>query len=456
MDKRISDILNDLIAIDPQFKAHEQELRSVVSALILSKPETNFDESFAAKLRAELLEIEAKPMPSPYTRFFMSRMFYGVVGSALTILVVVPFTYFATQKATSPDKPIVINPFSDQVKDLSTVLTPEQQISNKGMNAFGKLALVPTSDNQSTSATPNTFAAKSAATTNIPGTASAPSTKSSVSSASVEASVTYTGDSISLNDNQGKVFKRTKGADSGKQLFDMVQKGKFGLTDLTSFSDLRLRNVQLSQDKPFGYVVGINLDEGAISITPQWEFWNTSNSTDKVATSTSLDDGSLISIANDFMKSHGIANAVYANPIARADSNTVIYPLKIDSKEVREEDGGAFGLVVTIDPAQKKVIDVSNLTSQTYESSLYSLETNFQTIVGVATSSLAAHNRHADGATLGTPHQVLMHYWLEDSTTHVRTELFIPALSFPITYKDAKTASSAIVVPLVKDFLYKK
>lgn len=464
MDKRISDIMNDLYKIDPQFKAHEQELRTLVSSLVLSKPDTHFDESFAAKLRAELLETKVKPMPSPYSSFFASRMFFGLVGSALTILIVVPFTFVATQKATSPDKPVVINPFSDQVKDVSTGLTPTQQISNKGMNAFGKLALVPTTENQpetppddnANGVSARSIQPLSTSAASAP-TAASPKAKVSVSARATNTlAVVYKGDAITLKDTQGKVFKRTKGADSGKQLFDMVQNGKFGLTDLTSFSDLKLKDVELSQDIPFGYVVGINLDEGAININPQWQFWTVGNTTTPVTEVTPLDAHSLISIANDFLKSHSITTTVYADPVAMPESSTVIFPLKIDSKEVSEQTGIPFGLVVTVDAGQKKVSGISNLTSQIYDSSQYTLETNFDTIVHVATSSLSLPGSKGETATLGTPKAVLMHYWLNDGGANIGDELFIPALSFPITYSSNNTnGPTAIVVPLVKDFLAK-
>jgi hypothetical protein len=447
MNKRISDILNDLQTIDPAFKAENFELEKLVSELIINKPDTHFDESFASNLRTQLLNTKIKPMPSPYSSFFVSRVFYGILGSALTILIVVPFTYVATQKATSPDKPIVLNPFSTQVKDVSSGLSPKQQISNKGINAFGTLALVATGTESSTKT-------KNPTPLNATNQA-AVSPKSSTNKTSA-VTYGYTGESLTLRDNQGKVFKRTKGADSGKQLVGIINNGSFTLTNLPSFNNLSLKNVTLAEDTDHGYLINVNFADGSISINPNTPSWNTTSTT----TST-LDETEVLSIAQDFVSGHGIDTSAYGKPVV-LDNKTVIYPLIIEGKEVYEETGNPFGLVLTIDLQAKKVSNAENLTSQTYESSLYTLETNFNNVVAVATSSLNSTLLQGIAGTttkasLDTPKFVLMHYWLADNGG-VSSELFIPALSFPISYKNIQNSTglpTTIVVPLVKDFLTK-
>jgi hypothetical protein len=461
MDTRIQNVLDDLFKIDPQFKAHEKELRTLVSELLLAKPDTHFDEHFAQKLRVDLLhtKVKPKPVPTPYASFFVSRMFYGVLGSALTVLIAVPFTFVATQRVTSPEKDVVLNPFStaSQVKDVESGLTPKQQISNKGINAFGKLALVPTSENV---ANQDTAVAKDIA----PMSTMAPSSSSptiTARNASSALSATYSGQKIELKDTQGKVFKRTKGIDSGKQLASTIKGSKFGLADLSTFGDFNLSTIELSENKPFGYTVSINFNDGIIAVNPQWQYWNTSKTTPLEA-SEIPDDKTLVDIANAFVQKHTIDMNVYGKPLVRKDQGAVIvvYPLILDTKEVYEEGGVPFGLYIAIDAREKKVSSVTNLTSQTYDSSLYNLETNFDTVVRVATSSLA-HNAVGASSTqvvsLGTPKAVLMHYWLYDEAQGTQNELFIPALSFPVSYEKNSTGMpTSVVVPLVKDFLSKQ
>jgi hypothetical protein len=120
--------------------------------------------------------------------------------------------------------------------------------------------------------------------------------------------------------------------------------------------------------------------------------------------------------------------------------------------------------MITIDPQSNRVSDVQNLTSQIYDSSPYTLETDFAAVLKVATSTFAQNvgvssaetSSSTQTATLGTPKQVLMHYWLYDEKGLSSSELFIPALSFPVTYQNkADGMPKAIVVPLVKDFLGK-
>jgi hypothetical protein len=420
MDTRIENILNDLYKIDPQFKAHEKELTSLVSELILNKPDTHFDEAFAARLRSELLETKIRPVPTPYGSFFFSRAFYGVVGSALTVLFVVPFTFIATQRATSPEKPVVLNPFVAQVKDETAVLTPKQQISNKGINAFGTLALLPT----------DTVASQSTTADTHPTLKSVPPTNSLVAPSTSTAQVSYKGEQLSLKDTEGQVFKRTKGIDSGKQLADIIQVSNFGLAKISSFTNLHVSTIQLNESKADGYAVSVNFDEGAINIS--------ANSL--AQPSETADTSSIISIADAFVKDHSIDMAVYGKGVVQ--NGYVVYPLIIDSKPVHDETGVVYGLMVSVDAKTKKVLSVSNLTSQTYDGSVYPLETNFSTLVKAATSSLAT------SATLGTPERVLMHH----------NDLYIPALSFPITYsvKNAHGMPTSVVVPLVKDFLAKQ
>jgi hypothetical protein len=464
MDKRIENILNDLYRIDPTLKAHEQELISLVSNLILAKPDTKFDETFASQLRAELLETKIRPMPSPYRSFFVSRAFYSVVGSAITILVVVPFTFIATQRATSPEKPVVLNPFSapPQVKDLVTGLTPKQQISNKGTNAFGTLAILPVNQ-AAPDVTPNNVSTRmgiSASAVGGPvatGTATAP-----VRNGGSNGTFSYKGEQLTLKNKEGQVYKRTKGIDSGKQLADMIQSSNFGLTKLSSFSDLRLSTLELNETKTNGYSISINFNEGAIAISPQWLIGNAKTQRDKPSTTA---DPALVTIADDFVREHAINMSVYGKGViiaSDADIVSVVYPLIIQGEPVHEEAGIPFGLYVSIDAHLKKVSGVNNLTSQTYDGSTYSLETNFSAIVNAATSTLASTIGGQDPGvavtgTLGTPEHVLMHHWVFDSATGNNNELYIPALSFPVTYsKNSAGLPPRVIVPLVKDFLGKQ
>lgn len=454
MDKQISDILKDLYAIDPQLRAHERELITLVSDLLRLKPNTQFDPRFASQLRAELVRTHTRPVSSPYASFFVSRLFYGVVASAITLLIAVPATFIATQKAVLPNRPIVFNPFSNQVKDLTTGTSPRQQISSKGTNAFGKLAFVSTSTSANTNSS-NTGVSSTATSSQmgITATAPAPVTNPLVKNQAEEYTYEYKGDPTTLQVDQGKVFKRMKGIASNRQLSDLIQYSKFNLTNLSTFNDLNLKNMILSEDKSLGYTITINFTEGVVSIDPEAGYWGKATST-----SPTPDNATLISIANAFLKSHGIDTSIYSTPVVVASTNaatTIVYPLIIDGKVVYGANATPFGLIVTVDNARQTVTQISNLTSQIYDSSLYPLETDFNSVLNIATSTLtdsAKKGTTTKKAFLGTPQEVLIHYWSNN------VELYAPALSFPITYNNASSTSSrpsTIIVPLVKDFLAK-
>lgn len=399
-------------------------------------PDTHFSERFSADLRARLMQTKIRPLSSPYASIFVSRVFYGALSSVLTLLIAVPFTYIATQKSALPD----------QIKNISSVLNPKQQISDKGINAFGRLAPVPTSSNI-------------IASTSKPASITVAPDPDSVKGYSYS----YKGDSVLLNDTEEKVFKRTKGIDSDKQLSGIIQNSKFNLTNLSTFSDLTLKDIVMGEDKPFGYSIDVNFSEGSITINPEALYWATTTNS-SMASSTALSDDELLSVANEFVKDHKIDMTVYDRPLVASEKEgLVVYPLLIEGNKVHENNGRSFGFMVSVDANQKKVSRVINLTSQTYESSLYKLETNFETILEVATSTLnkSVSDTETLGdrqAVLGTPTHVLMHYWFYDVKSQTNNELFIPALSFSITYsiKDVpNTLPTTIVVPLVKDFLGK-
>ncbi len=78
MDQKINTILDDLYHIDPNFKKHEKQLRTIVMDLISSKPDTHFDTKFALKLREELMRASAKSVVSPYSSPVAQFSFYSL------------------------------------------------------------------------------------------------------------------------------------------------------------------------------------------------------------------------------------------------------------------------------------------------------------------------------------------------------------------------------------------
>jgi len=399
----------------------DKRLQKTIDALVSFKPDTRFDVAFTARLRNKLLHAPTK-IKTPYREFIFSKAFYGVTGSLLTLLIVAPLTYLATRYSIGPvSEPEIIQ----EVKDLSSQLSLKQQISSKGTNAFGTITQIPIA---------------------MDATSTVSSDPSTTSSEDETSYYSYAGEKVELKDAEGKVFKRTTGADSGKQLAKLIQNAKFSLADFSTFSTFELKSIELKEDKMLGYMISVNVEEGMISITPNNQGWNEN---EKPATSSaSLDANAAISLADQFIKDHVIDISIYGKPHLNARKSTatttvVVYPLMIENLEVYTERGEAHGLQVTIDSQNKRVVTLTNLTSQTYESSSYKLETDFNKIISqIATTTVK------NTAELKTPKKILMQYTSTDKTGSV--ELFVPALLFPAAGK-----AEPIVVPLIKDSLDK-
>ncbi len=452
MKHDVSDILKDLYDLEPGFRMHEKQLKTVIGDLIDHKPKAHLDEQFVARLRKDLVHGKSKiSILSPYlsstlssitstsksaTKYakkytgvvFGSQLYTSIASALLAIILVAPLTYFIARQGTE-------SPTDGIVKDTTTGLSLKQQISSKGTNAFGTLAYIaPAAQDTAASASirssaPQAFAVQSNAKVSAP-------TKTN-------AEYTYTGDSLTLTSKQGKVFKRLQGGDAANQLSDFLKNAHFNLVNPKSFSKLSVENIQLAEGTSSGYSLGINLKQGIITITA-----NTSGTATNTKTKTPvLDDVALITITDGFIKNHDIDVSTYGKPVVEsAESHTVLYPLVLDGKQVFDESGALYGMHVHVDPHAKTVSMIDNLTSQVYESSLYDLETDSAKVLAVATSSNGKKSKNT--VNLTTPEHVLMLY------TSGGTELYVPALLFPVSVKKGE-APKHVIIPLVKDALDK-
>jgi hypothetical protein len=428
--KSIEKILEDLYAIDPAFRDHEQALRSLISKVVAVKPDTRFDRIFAAKLRNELIEYANTPklVASPFSIFstfdFRTSIYSSVAGALMAILIVAPLTYFTTQRSaerTQEEQGAKIN-----LKDITASLPLKPEISTKGQNAFGKITVPPLVSGVATSSTKVAATASTLALPAIP-----------------KAAYTYHGESLKLEQATGTVYKRTKGVDLGSGVLSALQNANLAPANLSSFnfSRIALHTIDMSEDKADGYSMTINFDEGAISIINKKISENADGTT-------TLDSGMVIALATTFLSDHSIDRSIYGEPLMSSEgSSTVIFPLVLDGKEVFDEHGKAYGLKVVINAEEKKVASVRNLTFQKYEGSDYALETNSDKLIKDISTVGATGS---PSITLDTPKTVLMRY------VNNGNELFVPALLFPAAPAAKATTTKtvltkdAILVPLAK------
>ncbi len=470
---KITEILQDLYTLDPEFKQHEPKLRELITALLMSEPDTHFDTDFAQRLRSELVSTPKiqKSFISPYNPLLMNRMTYGITGGIITLMLIVPLAFLASRKTTILDP--LLN--RSEVKDASVKVGLKPQISEKGRSAFGPLALATSVkiSNASSSAVSDTGTlamTKTSATANQAASSSAPlaviptptpeptmamtmsvqadpANTSNTRKIGVPVKYEYDGAELKLTESQGIVLKRTMGEESSKQLSDLVK-------------------IDLSESKKAGYVISINAEEGLISINKTEQKWVKQESTpattniSKTVQPPALEDDVLISITNAFIKDHGIDTSTYSAPIVQTGSTTVLYPINLNSKEVYDLDGTRYGMHISVDTTEKKVQSVKNITSQIYESSKYPLETDSEKIISVITSLDTPIKKgsavSAKKVLLDTPKNIFMRYWSYDEETGTTTELYVPSLLFPIKNPEKSAQRPQFVlIPLVKDFLAK-
>lgn len=475
MSNKIDTILHDLYKIDPQFKKHEAELRKIVSVLLKSEPNTAFDASFARKLRNELLTQFKREtiqndayIRSPY--FSFSNLFISVRTWAplALIILLLPFSYKGAHDLLVSKKAV---PFSVQ-----------QEIDDKGAEAFGTLSVpavaknnkvpllpeltpTPTSatlplQSEPTSQGGENTVAPMAATLTGPRVEKAATFQ--VTPAAPFASYVYKGDILTLQDATGKVYKRALNDDSSNSLSSIVQSFSINAVDLDEFKNLKPRTLELAENGPLAYVINVDFVQGLININPDWSKWNALNNAS--GEYTIPDDTTLIKISDQFLKDHGVNMSLYAKPVVMhtdttevgdkvtaADAITVIYPITIDGLTVYDENAEPYGLNVTVNIKAQKVASVINLTSQKYESASYELLTDFNAVLREATSTPSeTTTTHSVTFSLSTPQRVLMKIWKPDASGN-STEIYVPAFLFKTVNEQAtSTATHPVIVPLTK------
>ncbi|MBX4210482.1 hypothetical protein KW783_00730 [Candidatus Parcubacteria bacterium] len=515
--KDINTILQDLYAIDASFKLHEKELRILVAKLLEDKPEVTLDGAFITRLRSQLIESAA---PVRYSFRSVLSPFYalGTIGryvgaAAVLLLILSPFIYSSAVKNSGRTNGLLF----------------QQSIQNKSGRAFGTLNIPQDSGKGGGQDPQNTQGTVSKSSPAVSGPSVTPKSMSpmaltapsaplgspeAISSRQVgggmggDAAIgkmmvppdyvptiykyVYTGDAIKVDGTEDKVYKRIAGLDTG-DISGFLKNFHANLTDLSTFSSLKLRNITLYEDKNLGYQITIAPEDGTVSIDPNWTKWNL----DYSKAEPSLSEATAIDISKQFLSQHRISTANFGTPTlsqmyyrimnyASGSGGTggagspeaksmgiasmpvmgggpisVIFPLKVGGVDVYDQGGTAYGLQVNVEAREKKVSSVYNLTSQKYDSSLYPLETDTKQIMAELDqqTGMTYYKQNLESSPnakiveikVGTPHRVLLRTYNYEG--NVSSELYVPALYFPVdSPNDSNFYQSAIVIPIVRDF----
>ncbi|MFH1427180.1 MAG: hypothetical protein ABIG60_01470 [Patescibacteria group bacterium] len=476
----IQNILNDLYQHDPELKKEEKYLIKIINNLIKTRPDTKFDENFARQLRAQLMTKAEKLKENKNASFkfwpmlnlnFMKNLTYAAAGlTVIALLIVSTFIYFNQ---------------GEQIKLAYDKMT----ISQVNNNAFGSLK----STSQDQAGAVNQEATLDAKATGRGGGGGyAASEGSSIGMPAPDFTYykyVYKGDPINITDNEMPVYKKIIDKSSAKSLVSNFDRVDFGLFNLGKFSNTELQNFSIVEDRDYGYILYFSLSENLISIFPNWEKWPRPESAcrdEKCFEQYRLDisdvpaDENIITMADGFIKDYGINTANYGEPQINKqwlrvyestpdksmayvpETIMVVYPLIIDGQTVYDESGNVSGFQVEVNIKYNKVSSVYGLSSSSYQSSNYQTETDNEKIINLAEQgglNRLWYNPEASKTVdleLGTPTLSLIRYWHYNQEKNTNSEIFIPALIFPINNLPEQTPyfyQTAVVVPLIKEII---
>jgi len=509
-DQQLKIILDDLYAVEPDLKKDQAALVKIIREIVQARPEIKFDENFQVQLRDRLTQkaeqMQAAPGKSGLSFVFGGKFSYALAGAAVLAVVAIGAGFLAQRQGL----------VSVQLKNSANVSSSQQTFEKIALkeNAFGSLAEIA---NQAAplglggggasavnQAVPQSATGASDSSNRITASAPAPEGlggNSSIAMPYYYYKYVYKGDPLQLPGATVEVLRRQGFDQKASGLGGLLNSFGLGMISLGSFDSLKVQNINLVEDKDLGYSISVDAQGGLIYVSQNWAAWpqpyvKCAGSTDcvdqtRLKPADVLSDAAVIKIAKDFAVAHGVDLGSYGEPLVtdtwRVDyantadkaqfyipeSANVLFPLKANGQFVYDEGGSQTGINVSVDYRQKKVSNLSNLTSQTYEASNYAAETDAAKILqiveqggywgygypmlpakeGVAPSSQPGGTRVLE-IEIGTPK--IVYVTMTNYNAGQTNYLLVPSLIFPVIGTPGDTNyyyPKSIVVPLAKDLL---
>jgi len=492
MNKDIQKVLDDLYNIDNNLRQHEEKLINIINELFLSRPDTKFDENFSKKLRKEVLlrarELKETNRASSSLNFMLLNKFgYALAGVALTLLLIIPILNLKTDTSS--------------LKSRLSEADNSFKIAKLSKGAFGSLGsdqVLPEMDRVEKSASSisndeslaeesiQTFAKKEAGI-GAGGGGGLATTDSRIGFAPniINYEYEYIGEEIGELKEKMAVYNP-----SNKRLINnfsrLLKNFSLDLIDLGKFGSLKAQNISLTEDREYGYMVYLNMDQGQASINKDWKNWpdpfkdcrdEECYKKGRLTIDNVPGDEEIVKIADKFLRDYNIDLKSYGAGQVRdtwridyertgedymiPESMQVVYPLIIDGKTVYDGSGYVTGIMVDVSLRDMKAAGAHRIISLNFESSEYETETDTEKLIMVAENGgLRGRYSHPEptetvNVKLNTPKVGLISHWHYDQEKREGKEIFIPALIFPISNKDeAKNMyQDSIAVPLVKEIL---
>jgi hypothetical protein len=466
MEKNIKQILEDIYLIDPNLKSKEALLLGLIQELLSARPDSQINEEFVNNLKLKLITersklIELKSINKNMFNLFSKKfIFTGAAALSLVILA----TFLTLQ---------------DRGGQLA--------IKYAGKEAFGAIVINSSSNNESAK---NALADSNQASSLLAETGSviAPTAPLGFGGGGGSSMIApypyeitnykyvYNGGDFEVGSDQSDVYRRTNSGSVSSQLASIIGKMNLNMVDLNKFKDMKVNTMEIAEDREYGYSLYVDFRQNTLSISTNWEKWPTRES---VGQASEMSDQEIIAIADNFLADYGINIKNYGQgevqetqryAIMKAESSSapdivspyytrdyanVIYPMVINGEQVYDQSGQKYGINIGIDLAYKRVTSAYNINTSIFESSTYTLETDVNKIIKFVEAGGTYGNYLYPDATktvnieVGKPERGLLLTWQWDSTKPYSSELFVPALIFPITSQDSQNYRTSITVPLI-------
>jgi len=516
-ENELKNILEELYKLDSSLREFEGPLREVISQMSNLRPDTQFTPALAAKIKEQVMnkvKEGAVPSTTAFSFNFINKQKYVYLGSAFVVVLLLMLVVYKLPafKQLKPDANLNLDIAStnNQSKSTDTINSDEGDgVVKLAANAFGSLAAqiqgemaaadtrnmtslekqsaMPVSSESAGAGVSDSFVIHPV----VPGFGGGGMIDYKMIAPWYQVKYVYTGDQLSLGEKQGAVYKRLVGdLNSSSSLLSLVKNLKFDGLDMSTFNNLKATNLSLAEDKDKGLAINFDFLNDNIYISENWQKWriperdacgsnNACWEKFRVKESDVPSDSDLIAMSDKFIGDHNI-NLNHYGP-AQVDNNwrqayelapeknnyyipeyiSVIYPLMMNGEAVLDQSGNPYGLRVNINLLQQMVAGLNGLAPYRYQSSDYTLETDFSRIFKIAEGG-SRNGMYYDGINnngevqeieLGTPSRAYVQYWRYSNNDN--EELLIPALVFPVltNSNQAFYGQRSIVVPLVKELL---
>jgi hypothetical protein len=481
--KKIQLILQELYEIDSSLKQHEKKLKVLLEKIIASEPEVEIDERFVAKLRNDIL---SKEMGGSNVLNFLSmnKLPFAMAGVVATFAIVIVVSYGIVGQKLNKNN-LVYKVGQSEMSDMD--------VTRLSANAFGDLGSAGSDFFPSPAPAGATLGLESAVSSDERfakgigggGGGGGVSMQSQAIAPIYEPEymyeVKYIGDSISFDYNEAPIYKLVFDTSLGKKIANSVMGHDLGFMDFDKMKDSFVQNIHITSKDEGRYSLYLDLERNKASLSRVQEYFYGmiepgcfGPDCGVSAQIKEVDDSVLINTANKFLSDFGINTSNYGSPVVDdswkiyqderyfsvPQMQTVIYPIAFDGDNVYDLGGMEYGMRVIVNVKDMVVYSVQEITNPVFESSNYEIETNFDKIVKIAEEG--GINRTFYGAKqegevleIGNPESITIHHYIFDEETRKSSELFIPALKFPIVsdIEGKRIYQDSVIVPLVKDIL---